>query len=165
MAVNFELMTDLQQVTRRDFPIVPVNLLNPLDANPLIDGEWLSLDSSYSLERGTDDGTVSEILVPSWPLFAERGRYDTQAIGKSPVLYLGMYEAQTRVVDSTSLGVGDRLIVKDITIDTLTRKGLAKAGTTGGHDHMIVGHVTRIIGAGASLRVRFVHFGYDLTKS
>ena len=165
MPVNFELITDLQQITRRDFPVADVTLLNPLNANPLLDGEWLSISTNYSLERGTDDGTVGEILTTSYPLFAERGRYDTQAIGKSPILFLGMYEAQTRIVDATGLSVGDRLVVKDVTIDTLTRKGLAEAGTSAGNDHMIVGHVTRIIGAGASLRVRFVHHGYDLTKS
>ncbi len=160
MAVNFELITDLQQITRRDFAIAVPTLLNPTNANPLIDGEWLNLNASYQLERGTDDGTVNAMILPSFPLFAERGRYDTQAIGKSPVLFLGMYEAQTRVATLAGMAVGDVLEVGDQTVDSLTRKGLQEITVDAGQ-HLTIGMVTRIVGTGASQKVRFIHKGWD----
>lgn len=83
---NFELITELQTLTRRDFPVADPGLLQPLNANPLVDGEWLELNGNYQLVRGADAG--GSMLV--FPLHTERGRYDTQAIGKANVLFLGI---------------------------------------------------------------------------
>jgi hypothetical protein len=148
-APNFNLISEVMQVTRRDFSMAVPALLNPNNANPLIDGEWLELNSSYQLIRGSGAGAG-----PSFPVFAERGRYDTQAIAKVPVLFMGMYEAETRVCDLTGLAVGDFLSVQDVTVDALTRKGLKEAAGSG--QHYIVGQVTRLPGSGI---VRFIHQG------
>jgi len=148
-APNFTLISELLPVQRRDFNLASAALLDPNNANPLIDGEYLSLNASYQLERG-----VGAIAGLSWPVFAERGRYDTQAIGKTPVLFGGFYEAETRVADLAGLAIGDFLVVADVTVDALTRKGLKKAVGVG--QHFVVGQVTRLPGGG---KVRFVHTG------
>src|SRR5215204_6523746 len=114
----FTLVSEVLPIQRRDFYAANTALLNPNNANPLIDGEWLELDSSYKAARGT-----GEAAVPSWVLFAERGRYDTQSIGKVPLLFNGGYEAETKVYTATGLAVGNALVVQDVTIGGLTKRG------------------------------------------
>lgn len=153
-APNFTLISELLPVQRRDFNLATAALLQPDNANPLIDGEYLELNASYQLIRGTGAGGAL-----SWPVFAERGRYDTQAIGKTVVLFGGFYEAETRVADLTGLAVGDFLVVDDVTVDALTRKGLKEAAGAG--RHFIIGQVTRLPGGG---KVRFLHTGgFEIT--
>ncbi len=147
-AINFELVTELQTLTRRDF-VVGGTILNPFDSNPLLDGEWLELNSDYSLVRGTGEGTSPLVF----PVHTERGRYDTQSIGKTNVLMLGMYEARTKVVNTSSLVLGSPLTVQDVTIGGLTKRGLALAGVTAGRT--VVGYVSKLLDNGF---VRFVHF-------
>lgn len=149
LAPNFTLISELMSVQRRDFDLAVPDLLNPINANPLIDGEWLNLNTSYQLARGAGAYTK-----PGWPVFMERGRYDTQAIGKTMVLFGGFYEAETRVINPTGLAVGDFLEVGDVTVDALTKKGLLEAAGAG--QHWIVGVVTRVVGGG---KFRFWHNG------
>jgi len=139
---NFELITELQSIIRRDFPVASASLLEPLASNPLIDGEWLELNSSQLLVRGSGEG--SSLLV--FPVHTERGRYDTQAIGKANVLFAGgSWQASTKVVDTAGLVVGDLLTVQDVTIGGLTRRGLKKKS---GANKAVVGVVTKIISSG-----------------
>jgi len=148
---NFELITELQTLTRRDFYLTDPTLLNPFNANPVVDGEWLVIDTNYSLVRGSGEGTDPNVF----PVFTERGRYDTQAIGKASVLMLGMYEAHTKVVDTSGgLALGSPLTVQDVTYQSLTRRGLKIEGVTAGR--VRVGYVTKLLDGGF---VRFVHFG------
>jgi hypothetical protein len=140
------LISEVLPVQRRDFTLSDPTLLNPNNANPLYDGEWLELDSSYKLVRGAS----GEGALPAWQLFAERGRYDTQAIAKAPVLFIGGYEAETTIVTLAGLAVGSALSVTDVTVDAASKRGLALTGTGSG-EHMIVGYVTRVL----SDRVRF----------
>ncbi len=133
------LVSEVLPVIRRDFYAANTALLNPNNANPLVDGEWLQIDSSYKAARGS-----SEQATPAFQLFAERGRYDTQSIGKVPLLFLGFYEAQCQVANLASLAVGDALVVQDVTFQSLTRRGLAKLGAGTGQ-HMIFGYVTRVL--------------------
>lgn len=144
MKPNLELISEVLPVQRRDFALAAVDLLNPLNANPLVDGEFLELNASYQLARGS-----GVQVAPAWTVFAERGRYDTQAIGKTVVLFNGGYEAETRICNVAGLSVGSPLMCSDVTVDSLTKRGLLLA-TTG--DRRIFGYVTRLPGNG---RVRF----------
>lgn len=153
---NFDLVTELQTVTRRDFPLAAETILKPLSANPLLDGEWLEIDGSYKLARGAGSGASKEGIVPAYPVYVERGRTDTQAIGKVTVLMLGMYEAETLIVDTAGpLAVGDALTVQEVSIGGVAKRGLKKVGAENGR--VVVGFVSKISGS----KVRFVHFGYQ----
>lgn len=147
---NFQLVTEIQTLTRRDFYLADETLLQPFNANPVIDGEWLVINSDYKLARGSGEGTDPTVM----PLFTERGRYDTQAIGKASTLFLGMYEAQTKVIDVTALALGDALTVQDVTYQSLTRRGLKKDAAGGGR--VRVGYVSKLLDGGY---VRFIHQG------
>lgn len=147
-APNFTLISELIPLTRRDFPAADPTLLSPTNANPLIDGEFLELNSSYQMARGSGSGNATAV-----PLHTEKGRYDTQALGKVSMLYAGQYEAETTVVAIAGLAVGDALMVGDVTIGGLTRRGLLKA--TGVAGTIEVGYVTKLYGS--EVKVRFRH--------
>ena len=133
--INFKLVSEFQTIQRRPFELYDSTILNPVSTNPLIDGEFLELDATtYKMKRGT----VNPAIVPSFCYFAEQGRYEVQAIKKGPFLYLGWYEADTMVMDATTVVVGSPLEVNDVTYGTLTRRGL-KLATTG----KVVGYCTR----------------------
>lgn len=155
-APNFELITELQVLIRRDFPVLDPALLKPLDSSALVDGEWLELDGSYKLKRGSGYG-----ILAVYPVHTERGRMDTQAIGKTNVLFLGQFEAETAVVDNTDLNVGDKLMVKTLVAGPFTgKRGLAK--TDGKAGAVEVGYVTKLPSSG---KVRFVRTGPTVVKA
>jgi hypothetical protein len=136
MAVqNFKLVSEFQTIQRRPFALHDSAILDPLNANPLLDGEFLELNSSYAMVRGS----ATPAMVPSFAYFAERGRYEVQAIQKGPFLFLGPYEADTLIMTSTSLVVGSALEVSNVTYGALTRRGLV-LHTSG----VPVGYVTRL---------------------
>lgn len=155
VAPYFNLVSEVLPIQRRDFYLAVPALLNPNNANPLLDGEWLELDSSYKLARGSGESAVT-----SWPVFAERGRYDTQSIGKTPVLFQGGFEAETKIVDLTGLSVGNSLVIQMVTVGGVANKrGLAKLGVGAG-EHLLFGSVTRVF----SDRVRFWYSGTPVWK-
>ncbi len=145
---NLFLYSAVLPVERRDFVLTDPTILNPNATNPLVDGEWLEMNASaYTLGRGT--GEAASI---AWPVFSLRGQYDTQAISKSTVLFFGGYEADTLIVNTAGLAIGNFLVVADVTIGGLTKRGLIKASGSG--QHMVEGIVTRLPGGG---KVRFLH--------
>lgn len=144
--INFELVTEVQGLLRRDFPMADPTLLDPNNANPLLDGEFLELDSSYKMIRHAGGANLPFVV------FMERGRYDTQAIGKTTLLFGGTYEANTRIFTGTpALGAG--LEVDTVTIDTLSKSGLATFN--GGGGELNVGYVTRTAATNGA-RLRFI---------
>ena len=144
IAPYMNLISEVLPVQRRDFYMADATLLNPNNANPVLDGEWLQLDSTYKLTRGAS----GNVAVPSWQLFAERGRFDTQSIGKAPVLFIGGDEAETSICDLTGLAVGDGLMVGVVTVGGLTKKGLKKVGSTAATTYVVRAYVTRLPGGG-----------------
>lgn len=151
-APNFTLVTELQTLIRRDFYVADSTLLDPSLAGnpgPLLDGEWLQLDNNYKLVRGSGVGTAAV-----YPLHTERGRYDTQSIGKVNVLMLGEFEAETTICDVTSVAVGDALKVGDVTIGGVTgKRGLVRATSgVGATTEVIVGYCTKLFAGQTKLR-------------
>jgi len=163
--VNFEPVTDILPVQRRDFPLADPTLAQPLNAAALVDGEWLTLNSSYQLLRASVLASADDpALLISFPLFAERGRYDVQGIAgtKMPVLFRGDYEFDTRVFDAAAaVGSGaaittplQPLKVATITIGTRNYSGLVGHG--GAADtHPIRGYVTRLPASNGG-KLRFI---------
>jgi hypothetical protein len=151
MAVqNFKLVSEFQTIHRRPFGLHDPTILNPVATNPLLDGEFLELGSDYLMARGSANPAV----VPSFAYFAERGRYEVQALGKGPFLYLGPYEADTLIFLGTGITtVGQKLEVANVTIGGLTRRGLV-IYTNG----TVVGRVTRLPANNKNF-LRFIHEG------
>lgn len=168
--LNFELKSDMLKVQRRDFPLSDTTLCNPLNASALVDGEWMTLNTTTGkAERAADitqaAGTVASSKRPL-VLWAERGRSDVQGLSskKVPLLFLGDWEADTRIYDA-SLGatittIGQPLKVAVVSlVDTngTTRKysGLMAHGGVGDNDP-VVGYVTKLPVAANNYRLRFM---------
>jgi hypothetical protein len=134
--INFTPVTDILPVQRRDFPLADPTLAQPLNAVCLVDGEWMTLNSAYQLIRASDILTLGAhqpagagFPPRSFPLFAERGRYDVQAMSlvKMPVLWRGDYKIAT-------ISFGGRNFT-----------GLVGHGAlSGGDTDPVVGYVTRL---------------------
>lgn len=163
--VNFEPISDILPVQRRDFPLADPTLANPINAVALIDGEWLTLNTSYQLLRASTIGSVGNAAsLLSFPLFAERGRYDVQAIAgtKMPVLFRGEYEFDTRVFDAAAV-VGSGAIISTIlqplkvaTITIGSRNYSGLVGHGGAADTQpIRGYVTRLPSSNGG-KLRFI---------
>lgn len=149
-APNLTLISEVLPVNRRDFTLTDATILNPNATNPLVDGEWLEMNASaYTVGRGSGEATKI-----AWPVFSLRGQYDTQAISKTTLLFFGGFEAETLIVNTAGLAVGSFLVVTDVTVGGLTKRGLALASGAG--QHLVEGIVTRLPGGG---KVRFLHTG------
>lgn len=142
--LNFRLITEFQTIHRRSLELADSAILSPNDVRPLVEGEWLEFDANYNMARGGDNTAVvgtpdDESTVPTFPYFAEQGRYETQALGKGPFLMGGFYEAETKIFDAAGLALNDALSVYDVSVGGIIRRGLAK--TTAG---LVVGYVSRL---------------------
>ena len=152
--INFEPVSDILQVHRRDFPLADPTLADPTNAVALIDGEWMVLNSSYQIARAAAIATPgTAATLRSFPVFAEQGRYDVQAIAdrKTVVLYLGEYEFDTRVFDAAATVGGGAPIttvlqtLKVATVTIGTRNFIGLVGHGGASDtDPIQGYVTRL---------------------
>ena len=156
--VNFEPVSDINPIHRRDFPLSDKTLSDPFNAVALVDGEWMTLDNTVGatngkLIRAADVTSVGNpAAVVSFPLFAERGRYDVQALSerKMPVLFLGQYEFKTRIFDAAAV-VGSGAAVasmlqplKVATITLGTRNYVGLVGSAYNDNAPIVGYLTRL---------------------
>lgn len=120
-------------------------LLNPTNANPLEMGEWVMLTAG-ALTVVRSDGSL-----PSWVNFTEKGRSDTQALGKITTLFLGGYEAETLIYTFAGLATGTALKCDA----GLTYGGIAnRSGLiahAGGVD-LIIGYVMQVTAATSYMR-------------
>jgi hypothetical protein len=154
--INFSLVSEFQTIHRRPFGLTDPTILNPTSVRPLVDGEFLVLDANYNMDRGGANnagaGKANEGTVPAFAYFAERGRYEVQAIQKGPFLYMAPYEADTLIYYGTGLTLGCALSVYDVSIGGIVRRalGILTAG-------FVVGYVTRLP-ANNSNWLRFAHF-------
>lgn len=170
--VNFEPVSDINPIHRRDFPLSDATLSNPVNADALVDGEWMTLDNTAGPTFGKLIRAVSILIADvgkvatklSFPLFAERGRYDVQAIAdrKMPVLFMGQYEFNTRIYDAAAnieapgSNVAIDTILQPVKVAGITLGGRQYSGLIGAsYDDVdpIVGYVTRLpAGNGGQLR-------------
>lgn len=162
--VNFEPVRDALPVHRANFPLADQTIANPLNAVALVDGEWLSLNSSYQLVRAADitaNGTLATSL--SYPHWNERGRSDVLATGerRTVVLWGGFWEFDTRIFNATDVIDGGLAIttidqpVKVATIAIGTREYCGLVGAQASDGDRWVGYVTRLpANNGGRLRIR-----------
>jgi len=158
--VNFEPVSNLMHLQTRDFPLVDPDLADPYNAETLVDGEWMSVNGDKKMLRAADISQVAgtAAAAPSYPLWAERGRYDVQAQGerKASLIYLGMWEFDSRIYDATSMVQDGLVAVAVITLGTRKYSGLVANGTLGTPGSGItVGIITRLPTVnGGKLRIR-----------
>jgi hypothetical protein len=163
--VNFEPVSDINPIHRRDFPLADKTLADPFNALALVDGEWMTLNNTAGpangkLVRATDVSSPGAAAsVVSFPLFAERGRYDVQAMAdrKMPVLFLGQYEFKTRIFDAAAVvgsGAAITSMLQPLKVATVTLGGRNYSGLVGAayNDNApIVGYVTRLPSANGGM--------------
>lgn len=152
--INFEPVTDILQVHRRDFVLADPTLADPTNAVALVDGEWMTLNAAYRIVRAADIATPDDpALLRSFPLWAERGRYDVQAMAnrKMPVLFAGSYEFDSRIFDAAAVvgaGAAITAVLQPLKVATITigaRNYCGLVGHGGAADaNPVVGHVTRL---------------------
>jgi len=167
--VNFELQSDLMATQRRDIPLADGNLFNPMNSDYLVDGEFITFNDDYKMVRAADItlGAGTAAAKPgasnAMPLFAEKGRYDVQANAerKTPCIYMGPFEADTRVFDDllnggiTAAGQNLKVAVISIVVAGVAKKFSGLIRHVDGDPDPIVGIVTRLpIKNGGKLRFR-----------
>jgi len=114
MADDLKLITPVNDVFRRDVTLADPLLVDPTLSTSLRQGEWLTFDGSGKAVRAVV-GARGAMQV-----FTEKGDLGGQALGKTCVLQLHDYEAETAVFDDAFAGaVGDPLTVDIITLDTV----------------------------------------------
>jgi len=136
MSVNFEFVTELQGLLRRDYSIDTTTVtVDPTVATCVLDGEFMFVNDHNKLVRATGGG-------PGWVVFSERGRFDVQALRKLTVVQGPTYEADTLIMSSAGLATGYPLMVGSFSypVDSQTRTGLVHQ--TG--SYVVVGYVTRL---------------------
>jgi hypothetical protein len=164
--VNFEPVSDVLPIWRRDLSLADAALADPDNALALIDGEWVTIDANYRWVRAADvTADDEEATVRSFPVWHERGRYDRRAMSgaKTTALFRGEYEFDTRVYDATvALGSGaaittimQPLKVAQITIGARNYVGLVGAGATLTDASPIVGYVTKLPASNGG-KLRFI---------
>lgn len=118
--VGMTLITPYQDLITRDFSVL--ESLDPNAAAPMKDGEWLSLSATEGTlcrpgHADAKPATVNDTnpaVGPIWPVFTERGRYDTQAVGKVTVLFGGAFEADFKMwalEDNGNITIGRQMTV------------------------------------------------------
>lgn len=156
--INFEPVSDILPVQRRDFALADKTLADPLNAVALVDGEWMTLNSSYQIVRAADVTTLGtagaggRATVKSFPLWAERGRYDIRAMAetKMPVLFRGDYEFDTRIFDAAAVvggGLAITTVMQPLKVATIAIGGRNYCGLVGSQTSDTapwVGFVTRL---------------------
>lgn len=163
--VNFEPVSSLIGLWLKDLPLADKTLADPTNSVALVDGEWMTLNSSYQWARAGTIGSPGNLpTVASYPVFFEKGRTDRQGMSdrKTTCIFTGEYEFDTRIFDaSAAYGSGaaittvlQGLKVATITIGTRNYVGLVGHGGSGDASP-IVGVVTRLpANNGGKLRFR-----------
>src|ERR1700722_9218367 len=160
--IKFTPVTDTLPVQRPDFPPADQTLCQPTNPVCLIDGEWMTLNSSYQAIRASDitspgayQPAGASFPPRSFPLFAEKGRYDIQAMSltKVPLLWRGDYEFDTRIFDASVTvhgGAPITAVMQPLKIATVTFSGRNYTGLvghgalSGGDTDPVVGYVTKL---------------------
>ncbi len=138
MAVNFELITELQTLVRRDFVVASTVNVKATDTNPLIAGEFLILNTSYQLARPAADNGIA------WAVHMEKGRYDVQALRKTDVLFSGGYEADTTVFTTAGITTIGQALGSDVAVAAPTGETGTKSGLKLFAAGVTLGYVTRL---------------------
>lgn len=113
---TFYLETPWTKLDRKSYPLADSALVLPDSADYIINGEFLELDATGKLIRGTGTG-------PQFAFHIDRGATDVQIARKASVLSGGSYVANTMVFAATP-SFKDKLEVVSATYAGQTRSVL-----------------------------------------
>lgn len=117
------LLTPVSSLNRRTTgKIASAISLDPTSSTCLAEGEWLKFSSG---ERARVGSTPVPDCAPYWD---ETGNYTVQVGRNGTFIEDVAVEFETDMYDGTSLVEGSPLCAKNITVDGVTRSGLALAG-------------------------------------
>jgi hypothetical protein len=163
--LNFEPISDVLPIQRKDLSLADKSLAEPSNAQALIDGEWMTVDGSYKWARAAAIGTPgTAATVRSFPVFFEKGRSDRLGMAerKTTCLFRGEYEFDTRVYDaSATVGSGAPIssVMQPLKVATITigsRNFVGLVGHGGAADtNPVVGYVTRLPSSNGG-KLRFI---------
>lgn len=160
--VNFEPVSDILPIWRRDLPLADGTLADPTNALCIIDGEWLTLDTNYKLIRACDVNNSSAVAaVKSFPCFSEKGRSDRMGMSskKTDILFRGEYEFDTRVYDAAAGAHAITTVLQGLKAATIvvgSRNYVGLIGHGGSSDtDPVVGYVTRLPASNGG-KLRFI---------
>lgn len=132
---TFKLQTEVLAQTRRDFEVNSPNYVDPEHADVILMGEYVELNGLYKLIRGTGGD------YPQFPVFVEKGRSDIQAIRMLTVLFIGGFEADTLIFDTSAPPVLGAKLEVDAAVDY---NGKTVSGLKTWSAGYVAGYVTRI---------------------
>lgn len=151
--VNFEPVSNLLMTQIRDFALADKTIAEPLNTTAFVDGEWFIINSSYQAARAASiAGAGNHATQQSYVLFAERGRSDVLASSqrKVPLIFMGDFEADTRIFDASLVVSGGAAITtvgQPLKVSSISIGGKIVCGLVGalvGDAEPIVGRVTRL---------------------
>ena len=117
------LISSVGTLHRRDLEMADPTLLDPDEADCIVQGEWLARNSASKMARIGTTPVIGAVQV-----WTQKGDLAAQAIGKTTCLMLGEYEGETDMfLASDTYAVGSELTVQQITVDSVTRTGLCLA--------------------------------------
>ena len=161
----FDPKTPLTGALIEDYSVSDANLINPSSSLPLLDGEFPFIDSTRKLVRGYANlstasttfggdfsqnkaGAVAGSRRPVFPVFAEKGRSDVQAIGKVPVIRTNpqglIFDVHADVLETgATFAYGDELYVNwQVDGSTIERRRVLSK-TQGGTDAIVHARVVK----------------------
>lgn len=134
---KFEIVNPtLDRLIRRNFEIANPALLDPSQANSLIDGEYMQLDSSYKLIRSADASK------PSFAIIEDRGDYGVQ-VHKRPAVVIGTYVAQTLVYATAIASSPFGTALEVGTVNKASLGGVNRAGLVARTTGLVVGYIMK----------------------
>jgi hypothetical protein len=160
---NFDPVSSIIMVERSAFELVDRTLANPDNAVALVDGEWMTLNSTgLKVQRATAIASVGDQATQmSFPWWQERGDSSVQANGKGAILSHGDWVADTNIYNSTlAVGSGAAMtLLGPVKVATITLGGRNYSGLVGhggsGDTAIVVGYVALLpSNNGGRLRVR-----------
>lgn len=145
--------SDITQLHRKVRPVASNGLVAPGGTSPvpLIDGEFVTLNSDFKFTRPAD-GTVL-----SWAWMEDRGDYAIQGYKRGAALFLGNYEASTLVYDTDTYTLGQAL---EVGLHTEARfGGVARSALGAQSTGITIARVIRLPAANGG-KLRFVTVAY-----
>ena len=160
--VNFEPVSDVMAVQRRDFELADKTLADPSNAVCLVDGEWCTLDTNYKLIRACDvTNSSAKAAVKSFPVFTLRGSSDRVGMSRkaTDIVFRGEYEFDTRIYDAAAGASPIATVLQGLKAATIvvgSRNYVGLIGHGGSSDtDPVVGYVTRLPASNGG-KLRFI---------